>query len=1278
MSNLEEYFTSDRFRVEPRESVHLCEEIFVSIFDAQQAGLNELGEFCLFSILSLCPSFPDEEYSVKLEGDKNMEPGAMHVNREFLDHIGYIANERRFWSIKRATSIVPVQEVVIELVVEQSNVNLEIENFRQQRKDLFLQRCILIKPGQEENDLNLPVKNRAYFNLRSLQPPPGLITAKSVLVFDENTMINLFVPHRKSGVDMVIVIDASGSMDLCDYVGVDGRAHSRLEGIKTALEILLQRRLKSGSRLSSIAAIVFGQNTRMLYPRQDGAMEELKTEIQITEMRDSIRDLSHLGLERLKVERTQTNISNAIRYAAELLDYHAQEGNEKMILLLSDGADWVEDNEGVSDGEVVSTLHDPAILADSLRYDSQVRIHTVSISDVNALRQYEDRKYWDQGWAIPNNNLLQKIAVRAEGLFIKSPDANSLAKFFEELGEGMLYPIWQGETDIFRVYENGFEQLKQKIDIQNPYFYEMVKLEDRLIELFNDSPNEKVNQRSERIRVLDELNKLAIKSTGTTFDEMCNPDHELNDLINKTGGMDFSSSIPYEDIRSSEFIYYYRIGPPIEKPSEFYGHQIEIDHFFSNLNNPHIHSLQIIGLHKSGKTSFLKYISHSEILRKNVKNIEHILVVYVSLRDKIKTPSDFYKRLSEAVNKHIQSKKCPIAPPRYPTKDSFDRWLNSSLLSDFRIAILLDDFEYLLLKDTFDLDFFNELRLLGDKLIWFSTSFRDYYRLSCKVGDNEKALPFFQVFHPTPIILGQITYSEAISSIMEPIKEYKKTLSIDAIEAIISLSGRFPFFLQSVAEKWFSYDYRGIEIQTIKDDIKRRLCSELVSTFVTYWKCFNREEKEWLRIIASNAINDPSLKNFQDISKNALNDLLRYGLLTSDCTGVHIANEIFLEWIKHQSLEVILPPNKPGEKTMNDPKYQKPKFKNAYAVLIGVGNYIHAAALPASAKDATAISKILVDPALCGYSPGNIQLLTNEKATGVEIRNALKQLAQSTDSESTVIVYFSGHGVRTLENKTWYTYICPREIQQENIANTAIPGSEFSELLAAVPSQKMLVIIDSCHAGGSANLKTTEGETVLKFGLPDDYYEVLGRGSGRVIFASSKEDQVSYVRPQGDLSVFTWHLLDALSGKAAVRGDGLVHVLDVFHHINEAVQADKPNQTPILKVKDMDLNFPIALSSEDKGNISYKNVTPITGIREQIIHDPIQGAKALSDYLKTDSKWALKRNEVDLKRSDLENSQGNIDLFGPDPTEKAGKNKAIFHLLRLCLDLEKNETTDVY
>jgi hypothetical protein len=351
------------------------------------------------------------------------------------------------------------------------------------------------------------------------------------------------------------------------------------------------------------------------------------------------------------------------------------------------------------------------------------------------------------------------------------------------------------------------------------------------------------------------------------------------------------------------------------------------------------------------------------------------------------------------------------------------------------------------------------------------------------------------------------------------------------------------------------------------------------------------------------------------------------------------------------------------------------RLTHARALLIGVGGYTHPrfTSLPATVGDAQAIATILTDPNRCDYPREKVEVILSEQSTATNIRSALRAMARSTNPKATVFIYFSGHGGRALENGTWRTYLCPREADPDDLAHTAIPGDEFSSLLAAIPAQRTLVILDACHAGGSADLKAADGAMVWKAGLPNDYYETLSQGNGRVVIASSKEDQYSYVRKQGDLSLFTWHLREALSGKAAVRGDGLIHVLDVFHYVNEAVQADEPKQVPILKVKDLDLNFPIALDGGGKGAevAPAISATPVVDIREQIVRDPISGARALSEYLKTRPEWAGKRNEVDLKRADLERIQHELDLFGPDPGSQAAKNRAVFFLLKVCLELER-------
>jgi len=359
---------------------------------------------------------------------------------------------------------------------------------------------------------------------------------------------------------------------------------------------------------------------------------------------------------------------------------------------------------------------------------------------------------------------------------------------------------------------------------------------------------------------------------------------------------------------------------------------------------------------------------------------------------------------------------------------------------------------------------------------------------------------------------------------------------------------------------------------------------------------------------------------------------------------------------------------------------------NFHALLIGVGDYLYPrfVNLPATVRDAQALADILTDPVRCGYPPDNVRTITGPAATGANIRAALERLAASTTPDATAFVYFSGHGGRALppspdfgrgaRGEGWRAYLCPREADPDDLPTTAISGAAFSTMLAAIPARRLLVMLDACHAAGSATLvrKATDGTPAWKAGLPESYYEALSRGSGCVVIASSKEDQFSRVRPQGDLSLFTYHLREALEGQAAVRGDGLIHVLDVFHHINEAVQANEPEQTPILKVDDLDLNFPIAVAPAQAAEIlkTSEVARDIAAIREQIVREPIAGAQALSAYLAGHPELAVRRNEVDLKRSELERIQHDLDLFGPDPGAKAAKNRAVFFLLRTCMEME--------
>src|SRR5262249_30172065 len=85
------------------------------------------------------------------------------------------------------------------------------------------------------------------------------------------------------------------------------------------------------------------------------------------------------------------------------------------------------------------------------------------------------------------------------------------------------------------------------------------------------------------------------------------------------------------------------------------------------------------------------------------------------------------------------------------------------------------------------------------------------------------------------------------------------------------------------------------------------------------------------------------------------------------------------------------------------------RFEHGYALLVGVGQ-----GLKCTAADASALANLLVDPSRAAYPEDQVVLLTEADATRRNVLDALQALSRRTlaDPEATVIVYYSGHGVR--------------------------------------------------------------------------------------------------------------------------------------------------------------------------------------------------------------------------------------------------------------------------
>lgn len=238
-------------------------------------------------------------------------------------------------------------------------------------------------------------------------------------------------------------------------------------------------------------------------------------------------------------------------------------------------------------------------------------------------------------------------------------------------------------------------------------------------------------------------------------------------------------------------------------------------------------------------------------------------------------------------------------------------------------------------------------------------------------------------------------------------------------------------------------------------------------------------------------------------------------------------------------------------------------FSHGYALLVGVG-----ADLPVTIRDAQAIQHILSDPEHCAYPPGQIRLLTEQQANRGGILAGLDWLIECVqqDAKATVIVYFSGHGGFSPDY-----HLVPYGYDSRQLAATAISGDEFTQKLRAIEAQKLLLLLDCCHAAGMAVAK---GANFRRAPFPPDLPKALAQGEGRVFIASSRGDEASSTGTP--YSVFTQALREGFAGYGSATRDGYAYIGDIALHVGRLVPArTNDQQHPVLDMHRAD-NFPVA------------------------------------------------------------------------------------------------------
>ncbi|MCB1656700.1 MAG: SEL1-like repeat protein [Pseudomonadales bacterium] len=258
--------------------------------------------------------------------------------------------------------------------------------------------------------------------------------------------------------------------------------------------------------------------------------------------------------------------------------------------------------------------------------------------------------------------------------------------------------------------------------------------------------------------------------------------------------------------------------------------------------------------------------------------------------------------------------------------------------------------------------------------------------------------------------------------------------------------------------------------------------------------------------------------------------------------------------------------------------YQKPYKPRLHAVVIGIDQYKNSQLkLNYAVSDANAIYASLNKQIGGLYDAGSITLLTTPAQTSKQaIQEAINQVKQNAQLADVFVLYVAGHGVSYPDDGYYMLTSDVLQPSQDRIKATSIPAEELQSLIAQVPTQKKLVLLDTCNSGGAFSAD----KLIASRGMGDQgMIDRMKRKSGATILMASESTEQAREGYKGH-GLFTYTVLQAFAGQSDYDKDGYVDSDEIKKYVENTVpvlaeQQFKTVQTPFASVSGQGLSFKV-------------------------------------------------------------------------------------------------------
>ena len=213
---------------------------------------------------------------------------------------------------------------------------------------------------------------------------------------------------------------------------------------------------------------------------------------------------------------------------------------------------------------------------------------------------------------------------------------------------------------------------------------------------------------------------------------------------------------------------------------------------------------------------------------------------------------------------------------------------------------------------------------------------------------------------------------------------------------------------------------------------------------------------------------------------------------------------------------------------VDKPPFKLPERPDAFAFIVGIEKYKNVPAARFAERDAAAFR---AHSLALGVPERNVIFLEGENATRPKMQAYLDEwLPKNVKADSTLFVYYSGHGAPDAETRQGY--LLPWDAEPQFLQSTAYALKDFYAALNRLKAKRVIVALDSCFSGAG-------GRSVMAPGLRPLVTKIdPTQESGRlVVFAAASGEQVSGSLDDQGHGVFTYYFLKGLAAGAKDSGE---------------------------------------------------------------------------------------------------------------------------------------------